>query len=39
MVGPATDKDQAPTHRLKIYVRAFIESKAWPAVVQLKRKP
>ena len=38
-VGPATDKHQAPTHRLKLYVRAVIESEAWPTVVQLKRKP
>ena len=27
-VGPATGKHQAPTHRLKIYVRAVIESRA-----------
>ena len=27
-VGPATDKHQAPTHRLKLYVRAVIESEA-----------
>ena len=38
-VGPATDKHQAPTLRLKVYVRAVIESEAWPTVVQLKRKP
>ena len=38
-VGPATDKHQAPTHRLKFYVRAVIESEAWPTIVQLKRKP
>ena len=38
-VGPATDKHQAPTHRSKLYVRAVIESEAWPGVVQLKRKP
>ena len=38
-VGPATDKHQAPTHLLKLYVRAVIESEAWPTVVQLKRKP
>ena len=25
-MGPATDKHQAPTHRLKLYVRAVIES-------------
>ena len=24
-MGPATDKHQAPTHRLKLYVRAVIE--------------
>ena len=34
-VGTATDKHQAPTHRWKLYVRAFIESGAWPTVVQL----
>ena len=38
-VGPATDKHQAPTHKLKLYIRAVIESEAWPTVVQLKRKP
>ena len=38
-MGPATDKYQAPTHRLKIYVRAVTESEAWPTVVLLKRKP
>ena len=38
-VGPATDKHQAPTHGLKLYVRAIIESEAWPTVVQLKSKP
>ena len=38
-MDPATDKHQAPTHRLKLYVRAVIESEAWPTVVQLKRKP
>ena len=37
-VGPATDKHQASTHRLKLYVRAVIESEAWTTVVQLKRK-
>ena len=25
MVGPAADKHQAPTHQLKLYVRAVIE--------------
>ena len=39
MVVPATDKHQAPTQRLKLYVRGLIESEAWPTVVQLKRKP
>ena len=37
MVGPATDKHQTSTHRLKLYVRAVIESEAWPTIVQLKR--
>ena len=27
-VGPATDKHQAPTNRLKLYVKAVIESEA-----------
>ena len=27
-MGPATDKHQAPTQRLKLYVRAIIESEA-----------
>ena len=27
-VGPVTDKHQAPTHRLKLYVSADIESEA-----------
>ena len=35
-VGPATAKHQAPTNRLKLYVRAIIESEAWPNIVQLK---
>ena len=26
--GPATDKHQVPTHQLKVYVRAVIESEA-----------
>ena len=26
-MGPATDKHQAPTHQLKLYVRAVIESE------------
>ena len=34
-----TDKYQAPTHQLKLYVRTVIESEAWPIFVQLKRKP
>ena len=38
-VGPATDKHQSPTHRIKLYVRAVIESETWPTAVQLKRKP
>ena len=32
MMGPATTKHQARTHRLKTYVGATIESEAWPAV-------
>ena len=36
---PATDKHQAPNHRLKLYVRAVIESEALSTVKQLKRKP
>ena len=39
MVGPATAKHQAPTHWLKLNVRAIIESEAWPNIMQLKRKP
>ena len=27
-MGPATDKHQAPTHRLKLYARAVVESEA-----------
>ena len=27
------------TNRLKLYVRAVIKYEAWPAVVQLKRRP
>ena len=38
-VGPVKDEHQAPTHWLKLYVTADIESEAWPTVVQLKRKP
>ena len=33
MVCLAKEKHQAPTHRLKLYVRAIFESKAWPTVV------
>ena len=33
-MGPATDKHQAPTHRLKLYVRAVIESYLSLAVFQ-----
>ena len=39
MLGPATDKLQAPTHQLKFNTRAVIEPEAWPIVVQLKKKP
>ena len=28
--GPVKDKHQAPTNGLKLYVRAVIESEAWP---------
>ena len=38
-LGPATAKHQAPTHRLKLYVRAVFESEAWPNIVYLKVKP
>ena len=39
-VGSAKDKHQAPTNGFKLYVRAIIESEAWPTVVQLfKEKP
>ena len=38
-MGPATQKHKAPTHLLKLSVRAIIESEAWPTVVQLNRKP
>ena len=37
--GPATAKHQAPTDRLKLYVRAANESEAWPTALQLNRKP
>ena len=33
-MGPATDKHQAPTHQLKLYVKAVIEFEAWPIVVK-----
>ena len=33
-MGPATDKHKAPTHQLKLYVRAVIESEAWPTAGQ-----
>ena len=33
MVVTASDKHQAQTHRLKLYVRAVIESVAWLTVV------
>ena len=39
MMGIAKDKHLALTHGLKFYVRAVIESEAWPTVVQLKRNP
>ena len=39
LVGPATDKHQIPTRQLKLYVRAIIESEAWPTIMQLKCKP
>ena len=38
-VRPATDKNQAPAHQLKLYIWAVIESEAWPIAVQLKKKP
>ena len=33
-MGPATDKHQAPTHRLKLYSKAIIESEALPTIVK-----
>ena len=39
MFGPATDKQQTPTHLSELYFKAVIESKAWPTIVQLKMKP
>ena len=38
-LGPAKDKHQAPTHGLKLYVRAVSELEAWSTIEQLKRKP
>ena len=38
MVSPATDKHQAPTHRLKFYVRPAIESEAWPTRSAIKEE-
>ena len=38
-IGPANDKHQALTNRLKLCVRAVIVSKVWSTVVQLKGKP
>ena len=37
--GRTIDKHQALAHWWKFYVGVVIESEAWPAVVQLKRKP
>ena len=31
-------KHQAPTHQWQVYVRAIIETVAWPTIVQLKKK-
>ena len=39
MVAPAKDKHHAPTHGLKLFVRAVIESDAWTTVVKLKSSP
>ena len=36
MVGSAKDKHQAPTKGLKLYVRAVIQSEAWPTIVLFK---
>ena len=36
-MGPANDKHQATTNRLKLYVRGVIKSEAWVIVLQLKR--
>ena len=38
-MGPAKDKHQALTNRLKLYIRAVIESEAWSTTVQLIKKP
>ena len=37
-MGPANDKQQAPTNRLKLYSRAVISSEASPTVLELKRE-
>ena len=34
MVGPAKDRRQAPTNKLKLYTRADIESEAWPTIMK-----
>ena len=38
-MGPATDKHQAPFHRLKLYVRTIIESEEiwFSCLVHIKR--
>ena len=33
-VGQAKDIHQTPTHRLKFYEKAIIESEAWNAVIK-----
>ena len=38
-VDPTKDKHRASSDILNRYVRAIIESEAWPTVSQLKRKP
>ena len=38
MEDPAKDKHQAPTDRLRLYVRAAIELGAGPTIVHLKMK-
>ena len=37
--GPSQGQALAPTNGFKLYVRAVIESEAWPTVMQIKRKP